>query len=74
MASVAMSASDQPVAFDRNGTVRDERGLTSMMYTFSSLSTMNWMLYRPTMPMPRPSFFAYCRMIPLTLLEMENAG
>ena len=44
MASVAMSASDQPVAFDRNGTVRDERGFTSMMYTFSSLSTMNWML------------------------------
>ena len=24
--------------------------------------------------MPRPSFFAYCRMIPFTLLLMEKAG
>jgi len=41
---VAMSASGQPVAFDKNGTVRDERGLTSMTNTLSSRSTMNCML------------------------------
>ena len=52
---VAMSASGTPVALLKNGTVRDERGFTSITYTLSCLSTMNWMLYRPTMPMPRPS-------------------
>ena len=35
---------------------------------------MNWMLNRPTMPMPRPSFLAYWRIIPLTLSEMEKLG
>ena len=41
IARVPMSARLYPVDFDRNGTVRDERGLTSMIYTFSSASTMN---------------------------------
>ena len=44
MASVPMSARDQPVALEMKGTVREERGFTSMMYTSSFLSTMNWML------------------------------
>ena len=39
--SVAISARLYPVALERKGTVREERGLTSMMNTFSSLSTMN---------------------------------
>ena len=52
---VAMSARGTPVALLRKGTVREERGLTSITYTLSLRSTMNWMLYRPTMPMPNPS-------------------
>ena len=35
---------------------------------------MNWMLYSPLIPMAGPSFFAYCKMMPLTLLEMEKDG
>ena len=58
----------------RKGTVRLDRGFTSMMYTFSFSSTMNWILNRPMMPMPRPSYFAYWRIMPFTLLLMEKVG
>ena len=37
MTSAATFASGTPVAFERYGTVRDARGLTSSTYTTSSL-------------------------------------
>ena len=43
-----------PVILDKNGTVREERGFTSNTYTLFSLSTMNWMLYKPTNSKPSP--------------------
>ena len=55
MARVAMRTRLTPVDLDRNGTLREARGLTSMTNTRFELSTMNWMLNSPTMPMPRPS-------------------
>ena len=59
MILVAMSTRETPVDFDRKGTLREARGFTSMMETWSFLSTMNWMLNRPLMPMARPSFSVY---------------
>ena len=45
----ASSTIGTPVTLDRNGTVREARGLTSMRYTPSS-RTMNWALTRPFAP------------------------
>ena len=41
MTLVAMLAIGTPVALDKNGTEREERGLTSMTDTSSFSSTMN---------------------------------
>ena len=51
---VAILAIWIPVDLERNGTVRDDLGLTSITYTSSWSSTMNCMLNSPTMPISRP--------------------
>ena len=52
----AIFASGTPIALETNGTVRDARGLASMMYS-SPLWTAYWMLISPSVPsasaMPR---------------------
>ena len=45
------------VDFDKNGTVLDDLGFTSITYTSSFSSTMNCMLYNPLIPIPSPNFF-----------------
>ena len=70
----AISARLYPVALDRNGTVLEDLGFTSIIYTFSEASTMNWMLNRPQMPIPRPSFSVYSLIVSLTFSEMERGG
>ncbi len=64
---VAILAIGMPVLLEMKGTVREDLGLTSITYTFSSLSTMNWMLNRPTMPMALPSFTVSSMISCLTL-------
>ena len=46
----AIFASETPIAFDTNGTVRDARGFASITYSSSSPATANWMLIRPITP------------------------
>ena len=55
MAFTAILTRLQLVDFDRNGTLREALGFTSMTYTLSAASTINWILNRPTMPIPSPS-------------------
>ena len=63
----ASSTIGTPVTLDRNGTVRDARGLTSMRYTPSS-RTMNWALTRPRTPSARTT-----RSIELTMSSWSQA-
>ena len=50
-------------------TIKDEKD-----NLFSEVINKDYLSHSHTIPMPRPSFLAYCRMIPLTLLEMEKGG
>ena len=52
-----------PIAFATKGTVRDARGLASMMYGVPSGATAYWMLMRPTTPRRRASLGVQSRMV-----------
>ena len=47
MQRAAAPASDQPTAFETNGTVREARGFTSIIHISPSF-TASWMFIRPT--------------------------
>ena len=66
--------SDLSPASDKNGTVLEDLGFTSIMNTFSSLSTINWILKSPMIPIPSPSFFVYSRMVSLTFFDKLKLG
>ena len=74
MTFVAISARLNPVDFDKNGTVLEDLGLTSLIYTSSSGSTMNWMLNSPFMPIASHSFSVYSSIFALTAPLMLYEG
>mmetsp|Transcript_834 Transcript_834/g.3462 ORF Transcript_834/g.3462 Transcript_834/m.3462 type:complete len:311 (-) Transcript_834:2583-3515(-) len=61
--SDAYLARGWPIALATKGTVRDARGLASMMYTVPSGITAYWMLMRPTTPRRFATLGVHSRMV-----------
>ena len=71
---VAISAKLYLVTFDKNGTVLDDLGFTSIIYTFSSLSTINWILNKPIIPIPNPNLVVYSLIVSFTFSLILKVG